>query len=70
LINAWVQGTGFLARARRLSVPQVLDTIEYMSLRDGYRFEQNLTVQLSEHPDAKKATAAFLQKRKLVFRDG
>ena len=47
-----------------------MNTIEFMDLRDGYRFEQNLTVQLSEHPDAKKATAAFLQKRKLVFRDG
>ena len=41
-----------------------------MSLRDGYRYEQNLTVQLSEHPDAKEATAAFLEKRKPVFRDG
>jgi enoyl-CoA hydratase/carnithine racemase len=29
----------------------------------------NLTVHLSEHPDAKEATAAFLEKRKPVFRD-
>ena len=40
-----------------------------MSLRDGYRYEQNLTVQLSEHPDSKEAIAAFLEKRKPVFRD-
>lgn len=48
---------------------QALNTIEDMSLRDGYRYEQNLTVQLSEHPDAKEAAAAFLEKRKPVFRD-
>ena len=47
-----------------------LNTIEDMSLRDGYRYEQNLTVQLSEHPDSKEAVAAFLEKRKPVFRDG
>ena len=46
-----------------------LNTIEDMSLRDGYRHEQNLTVQLSEHPDSKEAAAAFLEKRKPVFRD-
>ena len=29
-----------------------------MSLRDGYRYEQNLTVELSQHPDSKEAVAA------------
>jgi len=49
---------------------QALNTIEDMSLRDGYRHEQNLTAQLSEHPDAKEAAAAFLEKRKPVFGEG
>ncbi len=46
---------------------QALNTIEDMSLRDGYRYEQNMTAQLSEHPDSKEAVAAFLEKRKPVF---
>ena len=46
-----------------------LNTIEDMSLRDGYRYEQNLTVELSQHPNSKEAVAAFLEKRKPVFRD-
>jgi hypothetical protein len=41
-----------------------LNAIEDMSLRDGYRHEQDLTAQLSEHPEAKEAAAAFRQKRK------
>ena len=44
-----------------------LNTIEDMGLRDGYRYEQDLTTQLAEHPDAKEAAAAFLEKRKPVF---
>lgn len=44
-----------------------LNTIEDMGLRDGYRYEQDLTAQLAEHPDAKEAAAAFLEKRKPVF---
>lgn len=47
---------------------QSLNTIEDMSLRDGYRYEQNMTAQLSEHPDSKEASAAFLEKRKPVFK--
>jgi len=37
-----------------------LNAIEDMSLRH----EQDLTAQLSEHPEAKEAAAAFRQKRK------
>jgi len=48
---------------------RALNTIEDMSLRDGYRHEQDLTAQLSDHPDAKEAAAAFLEKRKPIFRD-
>jgi enoyl-CoA hydratase/carnithine racemase len=40
-----------------------LNAIEEMSLRDGYRFEQNMTSQLSQHPDSKEAMRAFVERR-------
>jgi enoyl-CoA hydratase len=46
-----------------------LNAIEDMTLRDGYRYEQNMTVQLREHPDSKEAVAAFLEKRPAKFSD-
>lgn len=46
---------------------QSLNTIEELSLRDGYRYEQNMTVQLSGHPDSREAMAAFLEKRAPKF---
>lgn len=46
---------------------QSLNMVEELSLRDGYRYEQNMTVQLSGHPDSKEAIAAFLEKRKPKF---
>lgn len=46
---------------------QSLNTIEELSLRDGYRYEQNMTLQLSGHPDSREAMAAFLEKRKPKF---
>ena len=42
---------------------ETLNAIEDMTLRDGYRYEQNMTVQLRDHPDSKEATAAFFEKR-------
>jgi len=44
-----------------------LNTIEEMSLRDGYRFEQNMTYQLSHSADAKEAMLAFAEKRPARF---
>jgi enoyl-CoA hydratase/carnithine racemase len=44
-----------------------LNTIEEMSLRDGYRFEQNMTGELSKYEDSKEAMRAFVEKRTPVF---
>ncbi|TDI62436.1 MAG: enoyl-CoA hydratase/isomerase family protein [Alphaproteobacteria bacterium] len=44
-----------------------LNAIEEMSLRDGYRYEQNLTGQLSKSADSKEAMLAFAEKRAPVF---
>ncbi len=49
---------------------RTLNTIEDMSLRDGYRYEQNMTTELGEHPDSAEAQAAFRDKRKPKFSDG
>ncbi|MBT4489027.1 MAG: enoyl-CoA hydratase, partial [Rhodospirillaceae bacterium] len=44
-----------------------LNTIEEMSLRDGYRFEQNMTSELGKYEDSKEAMLAFAEKRPPVF---
>jgi enoyl-CoA hydratase len=44
-----------------------LNAIEEMSLRDGYRHEQNLTAELRKTEDSREAMRAFLEKRPPVF---
>jgi len=44
-----------------------LNTIEDMSLRDGYRYEQDMTTQISKTADAREAQLAFREKRAPVF---
>lgn len=44
-----------------------LNVIEDMSLRDGYRYEQDMTAQIGKTDDAREAQAAFREKRSPVF---
>ncbi|MGO3124330.1 MAG: enoyl-CoA hydratase/isomerase family protein [Advenella sp.] len=47
---------------------QTANAIEDMSLRDGYRYEQDMTAAIAKTEDAHEARAAFLEKRKAVFK--
>jgi enoyl-CoA hydratase len=48
-------------------IKHTLNTIEDMSLRDGYRYEQDMTAQIARTDDAKEAQLAFREKRAPVF---
>ena len=45
-----------------------INTIEELSLRDAYRYEQNITIALSKTEDAREAQQAFIERRPPVFR--
>lgn len=40
------------------------NVVEEMPHRDGYRYEQSVTYELSKTDDAREARAAFLERRK------
>jgi enoyl-CoA hydratase/carnithine racemase len=44
-----------------------MNVIEDMSLRDGYRYEQDMTAQIGKTEDAREAQLAFAEKRVPVF---
>jgi enoyl-CoA hydratase len=44
-----------------------LNVIEDMSLRDGYRYEQDMTAIISKTEDAREAQLSFREKRKPIF---
>jgi enoyl-CoA hydratase/carnithine racemase len=45
-----------------------LNAIEWSSLRDGYRFEQEMTAELARYEDSLEAMRAFAEKRLPVFK--
>jgi enoyl-CoA hydratase/carnithine racemase len=45
-----------------------LNVIEDMSLRDGYRYEQDMTAAIAKTEDAKEAQLAFKEKRAPLFK--
>lgn len=47
---------------------QAANMMDLMPQRDGYRFEQNITMALSKTEDAKEARQAFFEKRKPVYK--
>lgn len=49
-------------------IKESFNAVENLTLRDGYRLEQNMTVALSRTDDAREAREAFVQKRKPVFK--
>ena len=49
-------------------IKHTLNVIEDMSLRDGYRYEQDQTAAIAKTDDAKEAQLAFKEKRKPVFK--
>jgi len=49
------------------AVKRAFNTVEEMPIRDAYRYEQTITVDLSKTEDAREAQKAFVEKRKPNF---
>lgn len=47
---------------------QAANMMDLMPQRDGYRFEQNITMALAKTEDAQEARRAFLEKRQPVYK--
>ena len=50
------------------AIKRAFNVVEEMPTRDGYRFEQTVTVALSQTEDTKEAQRAIVEKRKPVFK--
>jgi len=48
---------------------RTVGTIGNLSVRDGYRFEQNMTAEVAFHKDSKESMAAFVEKRAANYDD-
>jgi enoyl-CoA hydratase/carnithine racemase len=70
LIDKAMEIAGTIAAKSPLAVKlakQTLNAIEDMTLRDGYRYEQEMTAAISKTEDAVEAQRAFAEKRKPIF---
>lgn len=59
-----------LAAKSPLAIQLIKDSfnlVENLTLRDGYRFEQDMTTKLGRTEDAQEAKRAFVEKRQPVF---
>ena len=71
LLSTAISLAGEIASKSPLSVrlaKRTLNAIEEMSLRDGYRYEQDMTAAIAQTDDAREALNAFLEKRKPIFK--
>ena len=81
VVQACVPAAALLAEAQALAheiaqksplavrmLKQSFNAVEDLSLGDGYRIEQDMTLALVKTEDAQEAKRAFLEKRKPVFR--
>lgn len=71
LLPAAMEMAGVIAAKSPVSTrmgKHTLNTIEDMSLRDGYRYEQDMTTIIATTEDAAEAQAAFREKRAPVFK--
>lgn len=48
---------------------RTVGTIGNLSVRDGYRFEQNMTAEVAFHKDSKESMTAFVEKRAANYDD-
>ena len=51
------------------AVKRAFNVVEEMPVRDAYRYEQTITVDLSQTEDTREAQRAFVEKRKPVFKE-
>lgn len=47
---------------------ETMNAVEFMTIRDGYRYEQDRIIDIAETADAKEARASYREKRSPVFK--